>query len=224
MNTSTDLIYDTKRKMLAKYPSFGSEIANCSIEYRDNLKYGTAATDGKNVYLDPQYFASLNEDERIFIMGHEVLHKKFLHMFRLIDKNGEKRDLDTWNTATDAIINANLERDGFKIKQGYINRPEALKYTAEEFYEILLKEKEMQEKQNQQGNGESQQEKSYDENSTQEQGTDGFQSSDHSMWEEAFEQQQNKEKYTQEQPQTEFNESQEQSTRQQPQMEFDENR
>ena len=39
-------------------------------------------------------------------------------------------------------MNANLERDGFTIKEGYVNKPEALNYSAEEFYEILLKERE----------------------------------------------------------------------------------
>ena len=53
MSEITDLIYDTKRKMLAKYPRFGSEIAVASIEFKDNLPYHTAATDGKNIYVDP---------------------------------------------------------------------------------------------------------------------------------------------------------------------------
>ena len=33
MDVSTDLIYDAKRKMLAKYPRFGSEIAVANIEF-----------------------------------------------------------------------------------------------------------------------------------------------------------------------------------------------
>ena len=36
MSVNTDLIYDTKRKMLVKYPRFGSEIATSTIEYRDD--------------------------------------------------------------------------------------------------------------------------------------------------------------------------------------------
>ena len=35
---------------------------------------------------------------------------------QMVDKNGQMRDIETWNIATDAIINANLELDGFKIK------------------------------------------------------------------------------------------------------------
>ena len=175
MSANTDLIYNAKRKMLAKYPRFGSEIAVANIEFKDNLKYHTAATDGKNIYVDPNYFASLSENDRLFTIAHEIMHIKFMHMYRLKDKSGVKRDPELWNIATDAIINANLERDGFTIKEGYVNMPEALDYSAEEFYQKLLQEKEKkeqeqknnqnqkqedgqeQEQDNQQGSGQSQQ-------------------------------------------------------------------
>lgn len=146
MSANTDLIYNVKRKMLAKYPRFGSEIAVANIEFKDNLKYHTAATDGKNIYVDPNYFASLSENDRLFTIAHEIMHIKFMHMFRLKDKSGVKRDPELWNIATDAIINANLERDGFTIKEGYVNMPEALDYSAEEFYQKLLQEKEKKSK------------------------------------------------------------------------------
>ena len=133
MDVSTDLIYDAKRKLLAKYPRFGSEIAVSNIEYSDNLKYHTVATDGKNIYVNPKYFESLSENDRLFIIAHEIMHIIFMHMYRLKDKEGVRRDPELWRIATDAIINANLERDGFTIKEGYVNMPEALNYSAEEF-------------------------------------------------------------------------------------------
>ena len=165
MSKNEDLIYETKRRMLIKYPRFGSEIATSRIEFRDDLKYHTAATDGKNVYVDPNYFASLSEDDRLFLIAHEILHIKFMHPLRLKDKNGNMKDMGIWNEACDAIINANLERDGFTIRDGYVNRPESLNYTAEEFYEILVKKKI---------------------------GSQGTFSDDHSLWEEAFKEAQSK--------------------------------
>ena len=158
MSANTDLIYDVKRKLLAKYPRFGSEIAEANIEFKDNLKYHTASTDGKNIYVDPNYFATLNENDRLFIIAHEIMHIKFKHMYRLKDKSGVKRDPELWGIAADAIVNANLERDGLTIKEGYVNMPEALNYSTEEFYQKLLREKEKkeQEKNNQnQEQGES---------------------------------------------------------------------
>lgn len=224
MGISTDLIYDVKRKMLAKYPRFGSEIAVANIEFRENLPYHTAATDGKNVYVDPNYFESLSENERIFTIAHEIMHIKFMHMFRLKDKYGKKRDPDLWNIATDAIINANLERDGFTIKEGYVNMPEALNYSAEEFYQKLLEEKEK--KQNEQQNGQKQgqgdgQEQGQDSGQSKEQdggqkqeqnqNEDKLQGDDHSLWEEAFKQQQASEEKGQKQSNTQKKQDQQQA-------------
>ena len=188
MSKNEDLIYETKRRMLIKYPRFGSEIATSRIEFRDDLKYHTAATDGKNVYVDPNYFASLSEDDRLFLIAHEILHIKFMHPLRLKDKNGNMKDMGIWNEACDAIINANLERDGFTIRDGYVNRPESLNYTAEEFYEILVKEKE----DNNSGESENNQENINDTGEKTENGSQGTFSDDHSLWEEAFKEAQSK--------------------------------
>lgn len=165
MEHDRKLLQDVKRLMIARYPRFGAQIAGANLEYRTDLKYHTAATDGKNIYFDPDYLASLSDDDKLFIIAHELMHVKFEHMYRIMDRNGQQRDQELWNIATDAIINANLERDGFKIKNGYVNMPEALNYSAEEFYEKLLKEKqaELQQRsengQSQRQNGDGQQDK-----------------------------------------------------------------
>lgn len=254
MGISADMIYDVTRKMLVKYPRFGSEIADANIEFRDDLPFHTAATDGKNIYVDLNYFESLSEDDRLFTIAHEIMHIKFMHMYRLKDKDGKKRNLNLWNIATDAIINANLERDGFTIKEGYVNMPEALNYSAEEFYEILLKEKENQQKaqenqeQNQGDSGEQSQDnenkdsnqnaKGGNQEGKQEQNenpSDGnsegkktgkeneqpsHQGDDHSLWEEAFRNQQQGQKADQKQEKNEAEKQKEIDG--QPQMTIDE--
>ena len=130
-------LYKTKRRIILKFPRFGSELARAGITFRNDLKYKTAATDGKDIFIDPGYFTSLSNDDRVFLVAHEFMHNKFKHMLRLRDKNGEMRDLDVWNYVCDAIINANLEKEGFKIKEGYVNYPDAVNYSAEELYEIV---------------------------------------------------------------------------------------
>lgn len=254
MGINADMIYDVTRKMLVKYPRFGSEIADANIEFRDDLPFHTAATDGKNIYVDLNYFESLSEDDRLFTIAHEIMHIKFMHMYRLKDRDGKKRNLNLWNIATDAIINANLERDGFTIKEGYVNMPEALNYSAEEFYEILLKEKEKQQKaqenkeQNQGDSGEQSQDnenkdsnqngKGGNQEGKQEQNenpSDGnsegkktgkeneqpsHQGDDHSLWEEAFRNQQHGQKADQKQEKDEAEKQKE--IDEQPQMTFDE--
>ena len=227
MSANTDLIYNVKRKMLAKYPRFGSEIAVANIEFKDNLKYHTAATDGKNIYVDPNYFASLSENDRLFTIAHEIMHIKFMHMCRLVDKEGKKRDLELWNIATDAIINANLERDGFTIKEGYVNMPEALDYSAEEFYQKLLQEKEKKEQEQEDEQNSNNENSEQTEN--QESDNNKSQGDDHSLWEEAFKEQQNsgkkgqrQDKNTQKQAQKQTQEQDQEQEEEQIDTDFDE--
>lgn len=227
MSANTDLIYNVKRKMLAKYPRFGSEIAVANIEFKDNLKYHTAATDGKNIYVDPNYFASLSENDRLFTIAHEIMHIKFMHMFRLKDKSGVKRDPELWNIATDAIINANLERDGFTIKEGYVNMPEALDYSAEELYQKLLQEKEKKEQEQEDEQNSNNENSEQTEN--QESDNNKSQGDDHSLWEEAFKEQQNsgkkgqrQDKNTQKQAQKQTQEQDQEQEEEQIDTDFDE--
>lgn len=188
MKVDNKLLYDVKTLMMKRYPRFGAQIASANLEFKTDLAYHTAATDGKNIYFDPDYLASLSDDDKLFIIAHELMHVKFEHMFRMVDKNGQRRNLKLWNIATDAIINANLERDGFKIKEGYVNMPEALNYTAEEFYEKLLSEDKVKQKsktkqtQNNTNNAQNNsQQQNYNSNSD-EQFAD-----DHTLWEKVFE-------------------------------------
>ena len=157
MEQDFKLLQNVKKLMIARYPRFAQEIANANLQFKTDLPYHTAATDGKNIYFDPGYLASLSDDDKLFIIAHELMHIKFEHMFRMAGKNGQMRDPEIWNIATDAIINANLERDGFKIKEGYVNMPEALNFTAEELYNKLLKEQQENQNKQQSGKGQSKQ-------------------------------------------------------------------
>ena len=203
MEHDRKLLQDVKRLMIARYPRFGAQIAGANLEYRTDLKYHTAATDGKNIYFDPDYLASLSDDDKLFIIAHELMHVKFEHMYRIMDRNGQQRDQELWNIATDAIINANLERDGFKIKNGYVNMPEALNYSAEEFYDKLLKEK--QTKQQQQSKNEQNQSQNGDEKQDKQNGQGNAQSGEES-------QEKNGQDSFDGQPKSQYNQEQKQGT------------
>ncbi len=235
MSANTDLIYDAKRKMLAKYPRFGSEIAKTPIVLTNKVR--TGSTDGKKIYINPEHFASVDENHKLYLLSHETCHKKFMHMYRLKDKDGNMRDLELWNIVCDAIVNANLKRDGIKIPDGRICSDTdeeygdwVLEYNCEELYELKKRQKEEQknnqnqeqgdgqeqEQDNQQENGQSQQQdnkqdneqnqeqdneqgnEQNNENSEQNENQDSDESKrqddDHSLWEEAFKEQQNSQK------------------------------
>lgn len=172
-----------KRKMLRKYPAFGATISG--VKYQivgNNHPVKTAATDGKTIYANAQYMASLPEDEQVFTLAHEVCHIALKHIQRSKDK-----DMRLWNIATDAVINQHLKKDGLPLSKGVVDIADALEYDAEELYAKLLEEKQQQEKQKeqqqgQQGQGQSQQngqgqqsqgQQGQGQNSNEQQGTQG---------------------------------------------------
>ena len=131
MSTETDKI---KRKLLVKYPTFGSIIAN--LDFQPSNSIDTAGTDGKVLLYNPDFLNNLNENQQLFLFAHEVCHIAFDHIFR-----SEGKDKDTWNTAADAVTNALLVHDGLTMIDGGVNIPEAINYDVEEMYNKLLKEK-----------------------------------------------------------------------------------
>ena len=123
-----------KRKMLVKYPFFGSIVTN--IGYKESKDIIAAATDGKTIYYNPNFLDELSISEQTFIFAHEVCHIAFNHILR-----SENKDNDLWNIATDAVINQFLKRDGLTMVQGGVDIKEAINYDVETLYEKLLQNK-----------------------------------------------------------------------------------
>ena len=197
-----------KRKMLVKYPFFGSIVA--SVGYKENKDIPTAGTDGETIYYNPEYLESLSVEEQTFVFAHEVCHIAFNHILR-----SEGKDHELWNIAADGVINQFLKRDGLKMAKGVVDIAEAINYDAEQLYEKLLQEEQQrqQQQQNGQGNGQNQQgnqqqnqqqsgggsgEGSQEEEKQQDVGHDT-----HSMWEQAVK------KHKEEQEKTELEKKQE---------------
>ena len=173
-----------KRKMLVKYPFFGSVVA--SVDYKENKDISTADTDGETIYYNPEYLEGLSVEEQTFIFAHEVCHIAFNHILRSEGKNPE-----LWSIATDGVINQFLKRDGLKIAPGGVDMAEAINYDAEQLYEKLLQEKQQSGQGNQQqssddsqgGNNQQQPQSQQDNGETQnqeskQQSSDGGQSGD----------------------------------------------
>lgn len=134
-----------KRRLLVKYPFFGSVVANSNLIAEPSV--GTAGTDGKNIYYNPNFIESITDDQQTFIFAHEICHIAFDHIFR-----SEGKDKDLWNIATDSVVNAFLKQDGLPIVEGGVDIPEAINYDAEEMYKKLLEENKQQQQNSGQGN------------------------------------------------------------------------
>lgn len=142
MNYDIDKI---KRKLLIKYPYFGRIISTLKyIEDENCYDHNgnpSAGTDSYNIYYHPKFMNRLTEEEQLFIFAHEISHIANNHI-----KRSKGKDPETWNIATDAVINANLKDDGLTMVEGGVDIPEAIDYDAESFYEKLMKEQQNQDK------------------------------------------------------------------------------
>lgn len=131
-------IQDIRKKVLIKYPPFGSFLANLPfIEDYTCLYKGkpTAATDDNAIYYHPDFINSLNEKQQIAVFAHEISHVVLKHLERRTGK-----DPELWNIACDASINGNLKKDGLELVEEMIERDDALLFSEEELYEIIKEE------------------------------------------------------------------------------------
>lgn len=88
-----------------------------SIMMRLNLNFTnevpTAATDGLNIYFNPDFVESLTLPECAFTFMHETMHVVLKHM----NRRGS-RDPKLWNIAADYVINNELDLKKFKVIKG----------------------------------------------------------------------------------------------------------
>ncbi len=185
-------IDNIKRRMLIKYPFFGSAVANLKLKEARGLN--TAGTDGKTIYYDPEFLNKLSEDEQSFIFAHEICHIAFNHILRSEGKNPR-----IWNIATDAVINQFLKKDGLPMVEGGVDIEEAINYDVETLYEKMLKEekdKEEQQKNNQDNQKQEGNQKDNNNSSSEQQGSNSEQQNEQS------DQSQNNEQNSQDQNQS----------------------
>lgn len=104
-----------------------------SLKFSWDLTIPTACTDGTDLQANPEFFLSLDEYQRVFLLEHEAYHVAFQHMLR----HGE-RDFKTWNMATDYVINAMLIDAGGKMPEGGLYEQKYDNCTSEEVYDALV--------------------------------------------------------------------------------------
>jgi predicted metal-dependent peptidase len=91
----------------------------------------TAATNGKKLYVNPEWYNPLDLDERIFVLAHEVCHvilghipRNKLYMDRGVGPDLKKWSPNRWNQATDYNINDWLSKSGVgRMPMGGLHHP-----------------------------------------------------------------------------------------------------
>ena len=131
-----NLIARAKSMLLVRHAFFASLALN--LEYIETEETETMATDGKTIYYNPAWVATLELIEIMSVIAHEVLHVAFCHHLR---RNG--RDQDRWNKACDYAINWILVASGvFRLPEGGLFDEQYKGMTAEQIYNKLPTEDE----------------------------------------------------------------------------------
>lgn len=131
-----DRLTKARVRMLLKHPFWGNLATRMKlIESSDWCQ--TAATDGRNFYYCEEFINKLDDDELVFLFGHEVGHCVYDHIGRRGD-----RDPQIWNMANDYMVNDMLVENNVGRKITTVPLLWDPKYrgkTSEEIYDELMK-------------------------------------------------------------------------------------
>ncbi|MDJ0733894.1 MAG: VWA-like domain-containing protein [Nostocaceae cyanobacterium] len=99
-------------------------------------KISTAATDGKDIFINPNYVQSLSSPQLDGLLLHEVLHAALLH----VPRRGTREPI-LWNVAADIIVNGIIvQQQGFQLFSDGLRDKKLEHLSVEEVYEILMKD------------------------------------------------------------------------------------
>lgn len=108
---------DAAVRLMLKFP-YWSELYYTMTVY-DDPNIPTLATDGRNMWVNPQFWGTLTLNLKISALAHEIGHKMLLHCSR----RGH-RDLQLWNIAADYVVNGILTDNGFELGAGWLYKEE----------------------------------------------------------------------------------------------------
>ena len=119
-------------QLMLRNPFFTMLAMKCPF-VQDDERSSTMATDGRNYYYNRKFVESLEEEELIGLLAHEICHNAFQHSFRKMD-----RDHERFNRAADYVINPLLiDGFGFSLPKGGLYDQQYCDMTAESVYELL---------------------------------------------------------------------------------------
>ena len=106
-----DKLQKVRTKMVIQHPFFGVLLLHCRTLWTEAVP--TAATDGKDIYINKEFIEDLSIPQLMGLLTHEIMHKMLLHALRRAEREGKR-----WNLACDYVINDALLSDGFILPDG----------------------------------------------------------------------------------------------------------
>lgn len=136
--------YKDARSLVAmEQPFFATVLFHLKEQETREIK--TMATDGKTIFVNPDFVEKLTLQETAGVIIHEVCHVIFMHHLRLAEMdNGmgltKGSIAKLWNCATDFAINFQLRSDNVKLPEPHLYDAQFEGLNAEEIYDRLLKD------------------------------------------------------------------------------------
>ena len=121
-----------RTRLCTRTPFLGSLLLFAETVSTDTIS--TAATNGRQIMINPQFFERLTLGQQEAVLLHEVLHAALLHVSR-----GTARDTKRWNIAADIVVNGILTREGFDLPMDSIREQALERFSVEEVYDLLEK-------------------------------------------------------------------------------------
>lgn len=123
-----------RAELLLREPFFGHLLMRLRLRADDGC--AQLWTDGTTLGFHPAFAASLPEDRLLGALAHEVLHLACGHHVR----RGQ-RDAALWNEACDVVVNDLLLQAGFRLPEGFVQRPALAGQSADAVYDVLRQER-----------------------------------------------------------------------------------
>ena len=130
---ATAALAQDRQRLLMRMPFVGGLLMRLDLVPVSDCRLDTAATDGDRIFVDIDFYASLDGDERLFVLAHEAWHCALVHFARR-----QGRDPLLFNAAADLEIHFVLTDEGLKAPFVLPHDPSWKGLSAEEIYERLV--------------------------------------------------------------------------------------
>lgn len=132
---ASEILANVRQQVLMTYPFIGSISMRLELIPTRDYRIRTACTNGSEIYFDIEFLSKLTQEERLFVLCHEIYHIVMMHMLRLQNRNAK-----LFNIATDMEVNYMLRQDGLTAPSNlFFPDSDHEGESAEEHYERILK-------------------------------------------------------------------------------------
>ncbi|MDP1573147.1 MAG: VWA-like domain-containing protein [Pseudomonadota bacterium] len=130
MSKAMEAVSAARRNLVLDQPFFG--VLSLRLDLVEDKTVRTLETDGRKLWFNPEYVATLSKHELQGVVAHEVLHCANGHVWRMENRSGK-----LWNNACDYVVNQIVLDAGMMLPQGALDGTPYKGMSAEEVYEHL---------------------------------------------------------------------------------------